>query len=44
MLMPDVDVDELTREIEVLLARLIPEMAALSLGDDDRANQALGRP
>ena len=44
MLMTDIDIDELAREVEVLLARLIPEMAALSLGDDDRANQALGRP
>ena len=42
--MTDIDIDELAREVEVLLARLIPEMAALSLGDDDRANQALGRP
>ena len=41
MLMPNVDVDELTREVKVLLAGLIPEMAALSLGDNDRTDQAL---
>ena len=42
--MSDIDIDELAREVEVLLAGFIPAMAALSLGDDARANQALGRP
>lgn len=42
--MPDVDVDELAREIKVLLAGFIPEVAAFGLGDNDGANQALGRP
>ena len=44
MLMSDIDIDELTREVEVLLARLIPEVAALGLSDNDRADQALSRP
>jgi hypothetical protein len=44
MLMSDIDVDELAREVKVLFAGLIPEMAALSLGHNDRANQALSRP
>lgn len=44
MLMTDIDIDELAREVEIFLAGLIPEVAAFGLGNDDRANQALGRP
>ena len=44
VLMSDVDVDELAREVKIFFTRLIPEVTALSLGDNDRANQALSRP
>ena len=44
MLMSDIDIDELAREVEVLLARFIPEVTSLGSRNNDRANQALGRP
>jgi hypothetical protein len=44
VLMTDVDVHQLAREVEVSLAVLVPEPAALGAGDDDRADHPLGRP
>ena len=44
MLVTDVDVDELRREIEVALAVVVPEVAALGSRDRDRVDRVLHRP
>ena len=44
VLVPDVDVDELRREVEVALAVVVPEVTALGAGDRDRVDRALHRP
>ena len=44
VLVADVDVDELGREVEVALAVVVPEVAALCAGDRDRVDRALHRP
>ena len=44
VLVPDVDVDELRREVEVALAVVVPEVAALGAGDRDRVDRVLRRP
>ncbi len=42
--MADVDVHQLAREVEELLAVRIPEIRTLGLDDIDRIDQPLGRP
>ena len=42
--MSDVDIDELAREVEVLLAGFIPEVTTFRLRNNDGADEALGRP
>ena len=44
MLVADRDVDELRREVEVALAVVVPEVAALGAGDGDRVERVLHRP
>ncbi len=44
VLMPDVDVDELAGEVEVLGAVFGPEVAALGAGDDHWVQRALRAP
>ena len=44
MLVADVHVDELRREVEELIAVVIPEVAALGGGNDHRVQGALGTP
>ncbi len=44
MLVPDVDVDELGREVEVALAIVVPEVAPLRPGDRDGIDRVLHRP
>src|SRR5258707_1023627 len=44
VLVPDVEVDELRREVEVALPVVVPEVAALGAGDSDRVDRALDRP
>ncbi len=42
--MPDREVDELRGEIEVAVAVVVPEVAALPAGDRDRVDRVLHRP
>ena len=44
VLVADVDVDELRREVEVALAVVVPEMPALGTGNGDRVDRVLHRP
>jgi hypothetical protein len=44
MLVPDVGVDELRREVEIALAVVVPEVAALGARDRDRVDRVLHRP
>ena len=44
MLVADVHIDELRREVEELIAVVIPEVAALGGGNDHRVQGALGTP
>ena len=44
VLVTDVDVHQLTGEVEVTLAALVPEPTALGTGHHDGADEALGRP
>src|SRR5262245_9285272 len=44
MTVPDRDVDELRREVEVALGVVVPEVAALGAGDRDRVDRILHRP
>src|SRR5262245_24982664 len=44
MTVPDRDVDELRREVEVAVAVVVPEVAALGAGDRDRVDRVLRRP
>src|SRR2546423_3979115 len=44
MLVPDRDVDQLRREVEVAVALVVPEVAALRPRDRHRADRVLHRP
>ena len=44
VLVADVDVDQLAGEVEVAVAVLVPEPAALGAGDDERVERALRAP
>ena len=44
VLVPDVDVDELRREVEVARSFVVPEVATLRAGDRDRVDRVLCRP
>ena len=44
VLVPEVGEDELAGEVEVALAVVVPDGAALTAGDGERGKRALGRP
>jgi hypothetical protein len=44
VLVPDVDINEHAREVEIRVALVIPDLAALTPGDDERREGRLGRP
>ena len=44
MLVADIDVDQLAREIEVFVAVEVPDPGAEAAGDDQGLQRALGRP
>src|SRR5262249_27630937 len=44
VLVADVDVDELRREVQIALSVVVPEMTPLSTRDRDRVDRVLRRP